>query len=67
MQGKCKSYLLLFQHTNSLTEYFPGKYTLSEISEYLNPGSSGYACENLGIPNNVELCSQIAMNNSYGH
>ncbi|XP_025936436.1 mitogen-activated protein kinase kinase kinase kinase 3 isoform X11 [Apteryx rowi] len=24
MQGKCKSYLLLFQHTNSLTEYFPG-------------------------------------------
>ncbi|XP_025936441.1 mitogen-activated protein kinase kinase kinase kinase 3 isoform X15 [Apteryx rowi] len=23
MQGKCKSYLLLFQHTNSLTEYFP--------------------------------------------
>ncbi|OXB68344.1 hypothetical protein ASZ78_015284 [Callipepla squamata] len=24
MQGKCKSYLLLFQHINSLTEYFPG-------------------------------------------
>lgn len=50
MQGKCKSYLLLFQHINSLTEYFPGKYTSLDISEYLNSGSSGDAGEALGTP-----------------
>jgi len=36
MQGKCKSYLLLFLHINSLTEYFPGKYMSSDVSGYLN-------------------------------
>lgn len=67
MQGKCKSYQLLFQHINSLTEYFPGKYMSSDILVYLNSGRTGYACETLGILNNVELCSQIATNKSYGH
>lgn len=64
MQGKCKSYLLLFQHINSLTEYFPGKYTSLDISDYLNSGSSGYACEALRTPNSGGLCSQMAVNNS---
>lgn len=50
MQGKCKSYLLLFQHINSLTEYFPGKYPSLDLSEYLNSGSAGDACQALGTP-----------------
>lgn len=65
MQGKCKSYLLLFQHINSLTEYFPGKYMPSDTAAHLHPGSSRYICET-AAPNKVELWSQVPISSLYG-